>query len=332
MWARADDADCATAAAQRRLYAPAAEGGVTVRRGEIRGATASGAVAWLAIGALVGLAAATGSLLAGSERAEHAGTRLPDGAVALINGAPLRAADYERALAALSGDRRNPVGEIERRFVLERLVDEELLVQRALELGLAQRDRMVRSQLVAVMLTSVTEAAGLREPGEDELRAFHADHAEWFQEPARLHVRQLWVRGEPARREEEARQRATDAVARLRAGEPFAAVAAALGDAPVARVPDAPLPRGKLVEYAGPAALAALADAADGAITDPLPLAGGLQVLQLVARGPARARPFDEVADEVRAEVRRRASEEALRRYLAELREHAEIIVTEARP
>ncbi len=287
---------------------------------------ASRAVGWLAAGALAGLVAATGSLLADSTRGDAG---LPDGTIARINGAPLRTADYERALAALASDRRNPVGDAERRFVLERLVDEELLVQRALELGLAQRDRTVRSQLLAVMLASVTEAAVLREPGEDELRAFHAEHAEWFQQPTRLHVRQLWVRGEPARREDEARRQAADAAARLRAGEPFATVAAALGDAPIAALPDAPLPPAKLVEYAGPSALANLAESADGAITDPLPLGGGFQVLQLVAHSPSRARRFDEVADEVRAEVRRRAGEEALRQYLAELRERAEIVVAE---
>ena len=300
-------------------------------RRDMRGAAGSSAVAWLAGGALLGLVAATGSLLADSTRVGDA-ARVPAGAVALINGEPLRAADYERALMALANDRRNLVGDVERRFVLERLVDEELLVQRALELGLAQRDRTVRSQLVAVMVTSVTEAAALGEPGPDELRAFHAEHAEWFQEPARLHVRQLWVRGEPARRAGEARQRAAEAAARLRAGESYAAVAAALGDQPVARVPDAPLPASKLVEYAGPAALAALTGAPAGTITDPLPLAGGLQVLQLVAHASARVRPFDEVADEVRAEHRRRAGEEALRAYLAELRERAEILVTEATP
>ncbi len=312
------------------------------RAGSGSNATRSSATGWLAAGALFGLVAATGSLLAdsglrgselpGSERPESAAVRLPDGAVAAINGVPLRAADYERALAALASDRRNLIRDAERRFVLERLVDEELLIQRALELGLAQSDRTVRSQLVAVMIASVTEAAALREPDTDELRAFHAEHAEWFQEPARLHVRQLWIRGEPARRDDEASQRAADAVARLRAGEPYAEVVEALGDRPVARVPDAPLPAAKLVEYAGPAALAALAEAADGTITDPLPLAGGLQVLQLVAREPARARPFDEVADQVRAQHRRRAGEDALRRYLAELRERAEIVVTEARP
>lgn len=281
----------------------------------------SRAIAWLGAGALAGVAAA-GLALLGSGRAAPA---LPAGAVATVNGAVLRDADYRRVLAALESDRRNPVGDEQRRFVLERLVDEELLVQRALELGLARSDRLVRSQLVAAVIAAATEDAAVREPDEAALRAFHAEHAEWFAAPGRLRARQLWVRGAPARSADEARARAADAAARLRAGAPFEAVAAALGDPVVAPLPDAPLPATKLVEYAGPAALAALDDAEPGTVSEPLPHAGGFQVLVLSAREDAHAPAFEEVADQVRAEWRRRAGDEALRRYLAELRERAEI-------
>lgn len=292
------------------------------------GASGSRAIAWLGVGALAGIAAA-GFALLDAGRTEPA---LPDGAVASVNGAVLRVADYQRALAALEGDRRNPVGDRERRFVLDRLVDEELLVQRALELGLARSDRLVRSQLVAAVIAAVTEDASVAEPDEATLRAFHAEHAEWFATPGRMRARQLWVRGAPLRSEDDARARAAEAAARLRAGEPFDAVADALGDPLAAPLPDAPLPTAKLAEYAGPTALAALADAAPGAVSDPLPHAGGLQVLVLAAREGARPPPFEEVAELVRVEWRRRAGDEALRRYLAELRERAEIRLAAGAP
>jgi parvulin-like peptidyl-prolyl isomerase len=283
----------------------------------------SRSIAWLGAGALAGIAAAGLSLLGSGAGAPA----LPEDVVATVNGASVRAADYQRALAALDGDRRNPVGEAERRFVLDRLVDEELLAQRALELGLARSDRLVRSQLVQAMVAAITEDAALDEPDEATLRAFHAAHAEWFAEPVRLHARQLWVRAAPARSEDEARARAGEAAARLRAGEAFDSVAAALGDALVAPLPDAPLPVAKLVEYAGPAAFAALAQTAPGSVSEPLPLSGGFQVLVLSARAGGSAPPYEAIADTVRVEWRRRAGDEALRRYLAELRERAEIRV-----
>ena len=199
----------------------------------------SRSVAWLGAGALAGVAAAGLALLGGGD----APPRPAPGAVATVNGAVVRDADYQRALAALAADRREPIGESERRFVLDRLVDEELLVQRALELGLARSDRLVRNQLVAAMIAAVTEDAAAAEPSDAALRAFHAENADFFAAPGRLRARQLWVRAAPLRTPDEARARAVEAAARLRAGEPFDAVAAALGDPLVAPLPDAALRR-----------------------------------------------------------------------------------------
>jgi hypothetical protein len=280
----------------------------------------------LALGALAGLATAAVALVGGAGDPPA----LPAGAIATVNGAPVRAADYERAVAALAGDRRDPLGDAERRFVLERLVDEELLVQRAVELGLVRHDRRVRNDLVSALIESVASDASGREPTPDEVRAFFEANREYFARPGRLRVRQLWVRAAPG--EVEAQARAEQATARLRAGEPFEAVAAALGDAPVAPVPDAPLPAAKLADYLGPAALAALDGLEAGAVAGPLPAAGGHQVLLLAAREPAAAPPFEAVEAEVRAEARRRAGDTELRRYLEELRQRAAIRVAEGPP
>jgi hypothetical protein len=230
-------------------------------------------------------------------------------------------------VAALASDRRNPVGDAERRFVLDRLVDEELLVQRALELGLARSDRVVRSQLVSALIEAVTADASLEEPTPDALRRFFTEHADWFRQPGRLHARQLFVREGAG-----ASDRAALAAARLREGEGFESVARALGDEPLAPLPDAPLPAAKLAEYAGPAALEALREQAVGAVGDPLAAAGGYQVLVLVAREPDATPAFEAVEEAVRAEWRRRAGDEALRRYVETLRAGAEIRVAGSAP
>jgi hypothetical protein len=281
----------------------------------------------LALGALAGLAAAGSGLLQ-----RNGAESLPDGAVALVNGMPVRAADYERALAALASDRRNPVGDDERRFVLDRLVDEELLVQRALELGLVRHDRRVRNDLVSALIESVTTDAGQREPEPDEVRAFYDANRDYFARPGRLRVRQLWVRAAPDRSEEAARARAADAAARLRAGEAFDAVAAELGDAALAPLPDAPLPPAKLAEYLGPSALAALGALEVGALAGPLPAAGGQQLLLLVAREPAETPALAAIEPELRAELRRRAGDAALRGYLDELRHRAQVQIAGSAP
>lgn len=79
-------------------------------------ATASGrrAVARLAAGALLGLAMAVAALFGGAERVGSAA--LPDEVLATVNCASLRHDDYARTLAALANDRRDPLGDRERRF------------------------------------------------------------------------------------------------------------------------------------------------------------------------------------------------------------------------
>ena len=281
----------------------------------------------LAVGVALGLAGALAGLVGGGD---GEGGALPPGAVATVNGEPIAREAWGQAVAGLSADRRAPVGDEERRFVLDRLIEEELLVQRGLELGLARYDRRVRGDLVAAVVEGIVAEAEAVEPEEAELVAFHEDNREWFTRPGRLHVRRLWVaaRGDPAAAE----LRAERAAARLRAGEPFGVVDAELGDAAVAEVPDAPLPATKLREYLGPTALAAAEALAPGEIGGPVRAGGGFHVLWLVDREAVVSPPFEEIRDPVASEWRRRAGERALRAYLDRLRGRAAVRIAEPLP
>jgi len=283
---------------------------------------------WLALGALVGLAAAAAGLAMRTPRAAG----LPAGAVATVNGTAVRSVEYERAVGALASDRRTPLDDEDRRFVLDRLVDEELLVQRALELGLVRSDRRVRSDLVGALIDSVVADASQHEPDAAELRAFYDANRDWFAQPGRLRLRQIAVAGPPNRDDALALARASEVAERLRRGEAWDAVESALADPPVAPVPDDLLPPTKLGQYLGTSAVEAAAALAPGAISDPLRVAGGWSVLQLTQREPSSTPPLEEIEDQVRAELRRRAGDTALRRYVEELRQHAEIRVAGALP
>jgi parvulin-like peptidyl-prolyl isomerase len=281
----------------------------------------------LGLGALIGLAAAAAGILQGS-----AAPGLPDGAVATVNGTPIRLEEYERALAAVAGDRRAPIGDAERRHVLDRLIEEELLVQRGLELGLAEHDRRVRGDLVSAVIQAVVSESEADEPDDAALAAFYEENRDYFARSGRLEVRQLLVRGPPSRDESEARARAGDAVRRLRAGEPFEAVDEALGDRAVAPPPADLLPLAKLREYLGPSAARVAQALEPGEISEPLRGAAGYQVLRLERREAASAPPLEEIRDDVRRELVRRAGDRALRSYLDELRERAELRLTPTLP
>jgi parvulin-like peptidyl-prolyl isomerase len=269
----------------------------------------------LALGAAVGIALAMAGMLAKPE----AGA-LPAGTVARVNDSFIRGEKFERAVAALASDRRTPLTPADLRFVLDRLIDEELLVQYGLSLGLAQNDRRIRSNIVSAVIAAQVASVDGYDPSEEEVRQFYAENRNFFRPPGRLRVRSLWVRAEPARSASRALARAREAVTRLRAGEPFADVEAAYGDPQLAPVPDALLPPAKLREYVGPSALLAAEALSVGEVSEPLVAGRGVRVLLLLAKEEDEAPALEAVEAEVRNEMKRRAGDAAVRRLLDQLR------------
>ncbi|MGI9591603.1 MAG: peptidylprolyl isomerase [Myxococcota bacterium] len=275
----------------------------------------------LALGATAGLVLAAASLLGGSRQ----GAELPPGAVARVNGTLIRTEAYQRLLAALASDRRSPLTEADRQRVLDRLIEEELLVQHAVELGLVKTDRRVRADLVTAVLASLNASADAYEPDEAEVAAFYAENRDYFARPGRLHVRRVFVAARPEEDAGAVLARARAVSARLGAGEDFEAVRAELGDEPVAPLPDAPLPAAKLREYLGPSALEAALALGPGQVSEPVETPQGLHVLVLQRRSEAEAPPLAEVAPQVRAEMRRREGDRVLRERLDSLRRDAHV-------
>jgi len=279
--------------------------------------------ALLALGSMLGLALAAGGLLASGR---DTGPALPSDAVARVNGVPIRGDDYQRALDAVASDRRTPPDAELRRHVLDRLIDEELLVQRGLELGLPRVDARVRRDLAAAVIDAATASAAPEEPSAAELTRFYDENRGFFGRGERVHLRQVFVAaGTP-----DGDTRAAAAAARLRAGEDAASVRAALGDVEPVPLPDGPLPVAKLADYLGPTPLRAALDLPAGGVSDPVRSTDGLHVVELVAREPATVPPLAEIEDEVRAEWRRNGGERALRTQLDALRARATLEVTAA--
>lgn len=270
----------------------------------------------LGIGAALGLALAAFDLIG----ARRDAARVPDGAVAVVEGVPIPTVDYERALAALAADRRTPPDADDRQRVLDRLVDEELLVQKGLELGLPRRDRRVRADIVASVVESVVAEAATSEPTTAEVEQFFATSRELFQRPGRVRVRQVLVRVSSGVSDEAALTRAKEIAARLRAGSDFAEVARELGDSPVADVPAGLIDPATIREYLGPTVAKTVQDLAVATPSDPVRAASGYHVLEVLEREASSTPELAGIVEQVRAELRRKNQDEALRAYVNELR------------
>jgi parvulin-like peptidyl-prolyl isomerase len=279
----------------------------------------------LAAGAAAGLGLASAGILEpGLSRRD-----LPADAAAEVNGVVVRRARYERALSALARDRRQPLREQDRHFVLDRLIEEELLVQRAVDLGLDKSDPLVRNTLVSAMIETIVSGIGQHEPDTREVEAFYQENRDYFARVDRFWVRQLrFPIGSGAgafASEQEALETAAEATHRLRGGERFAELAHELGSLSAVPLPDGLLPAAKLREYLGPSLALRATELPTGEISDPIRGDSAYYVLQMRERISSPPLALADVESQVRAEMRRRAGDESLRSYLERLREDASI-------
>jgi parvulin-like peptidyl-prolyl isomerase len=266
----------------------------------------------LAIGAAAGLAAALWGALGPPAR-----DRVGRDVVATVNGVAIGRADYERALGSLVADKRSPVTTADARRVLDNLVDEQLLVERGLELGLGEQDIAVRKALIDAMIQFAVAGAAGREPDDAELRRYYAERPNLVQSDAGLRVRVVSFPSRDPARVESMRQA-------LIGGAPFADAAREAGAEPVA-VPDTLLPPGKLADYAGPAVRDAALAMTPGDVAGPLDAGGVPTFVLLVERTAPSVPPFEQVREAVAEEWRRRQAEAALAQYVASLRRSAVI-------
>lgn len=233
---------------------------------------------------------------------------------AVVNGVPIPREALARAVLALENDSRNPVTPDREADVLERLIEEELLVQHGVDLGLAETDFAARRALVQSVLTlAVAERAGA-EPSEEELRGFYRDNAGFFAPAPRFSASVVFLGNA-------SRARAADVRATLASG----ADAASLGDPMAVVIPRAALPEAEWRRLIGADAARAAASLAPGQVSEPIAAGGGVLIVRVNGFAAPPAPTYEQVAEQVRTEWDRRADEAAAREYLERLKSRARI-------
>jgi parvulin-like peptidyl-prolyl isomerase len=285
----------------------------------------------LVTGMLSGLVLAIIGLLRSGESTGSSQTSDPPvGTIALVNGYPIATDLYARVLSGVAAERKDQSPDLaDRQRVLDRMIDEELLLQHGLELGLARTDQRIRHQIVMALTKSLTAEMADLMPSEQELRQFYAEHLALFIRPGRFAVAQIFFRVPSVTEDERVHLRAMEASQRLRMGEPFAVVAQQRGDEPVIRLPHDPLPVEKIQEYLGPTVTQAVIQMEPGQVSDPVRSGVGYHVLLLSERQADTVPPFEAVQEQVLTQYRRMAGEKAVATYIANLRKQANIRMRE---
>ena len=267
----------------------------------------------LLLGAVIGLSVA--ALEAVTLR------RAPDGgdAAAIVNDVVISQSDYRKALGILSTARRGAMTEADRDHVLGRLVEEELLFQRAEEIGLLRSHGNLRAGIVRAMVQFILDDVALETPSDDALRAFYKDNKSWFARNERARVARIYLRTGA-----DAAKRAQEITEALRQGKDFDELAQK-GDVTAIEVPDVLLPREKLIEYLGAGLVEQLDQMKPGDISGAIRTPSGVHFLLLRAHEKVKLPRFEDIKPQVARYYMRRRDDEKLKNYIARLRDESEI-------
>jgi parvulin-like peptidyl-prolyl isomerase len=285
---------------------------------------------------LLGLGALAGVLVAAIGVLQpKPSEKLPNHAVAMVNGTYILRTDYERTLAAVTeAMTKNEVQaentEALKQRTLDRLIDEELLIQRGIELGLPERDPQLRTQVSSRVLEMIAMAQEENEiVDENALRAFYDKEPGRFQISGRFRVDTIFFAipaNATAEQEAAVKKRAMEAQTRLEKKERFDDVRSS-GDPQLITPPDAPLPIAKLQDYLGATATRAVVELPEGQSSPPIRGADGYRILRLVEHVQGETPPFEAVRKDVKNAYRKQLEDSRLRKFLERRRKSAHIVV-----
>jgi hypothetical protein len=237
---------------------------------------------------------------------------LPEDAVARVNERLILQDTYERTLARQQRDSDEPLSEEDRDWVLQRLIEEELLVQRGLEMGMADAEPEVRGTIVQSMVASVTAEADAASPDDETLRQWFGDNADRFTYSSAIAI-DAWTSSS---------QDAANAFAAGLRENAEVAVPEALR--PLPGLPTGFMPPTKLRDYLGPGITSALEYLPVGMVTVYV-AQGRWLVIRIVDKEESTIADFDSIQTQVLVEYRRALADEQLRDYIDRLRDRADI-------
>jgi hypothetical protein len=277
----------------------------------------------LAVGGVIGLVLAIAGFI------DLSGTDgLPDGIIARVNDANIHMDRYQTAIKFVSDSKRWELTEKDHTYILERLIEEELLVQRGIELGMIKSDNVVRNTIVQKMIKTICLDTAAEDISTEKLNSFYEDNSDLFKTPERLQIRQMSFNAtshSPDNAFEKTLNKAHRAHEALKKGHSFQSVKNRYTEPSIIEIPNSLLPVGKVREYLGPGLLAEIKKLKPGEFTRPLKTAAGYIILILTRYDNPGTQKLEIISDQVEAEYRKRRDDDALRSYLDHLKDWADI-------
>ena len=262
------------------------------------------------LGLLVGVFLASFSLI------KETNLKNEGGWVAKVDGVEISRAKYLLQIESLRIDKRNPLNKKDRDYVLERMIEEQLLIQRAKDLGMFTSNNMIRGTVVQQMINFIISNNSLTTVDDKDLEKFFLKNKGFFTNANRLRIKQIYFSDKnPAL----ALEKANEAFTLLFSGKSFVE-ALKLGSESALVVPDTLMTLSKVREYIGPSLMQLAQSLRPGEFTRPKKVVGGYKIIYLVDREDAKTPKFSSIKDLVRSEFIKRRDDQSLREYLDDLK------------
>jgi|GEM_PF-478755 len=105
---------------------------------------------------------------------------LPNDVVATVNDKIIPSERYQTVIQLIENDKRDGLTDIDRKMALERIIEEELLVQYAYQNGFLEADDLLRKSIVRSVVDSIVEQSISVIPDKNILRDFYQDNLPVF--------------------------------------------------------------------------------------------------------------------------------------------------------
>ena len=112
-----------------------------------------------------------------------------DQAIARVGEKEISRQRFEEIIKVLDDQSNSELTLEKKNLIRERLIDEELLIQRAIELDLVRNDSLVKGNLIQTMFQYIINSTELAEPSETELRDYFNKEKNYFSSGKRYKLR-----------------------------------------------------------------------------------------------------------------------------------------------
>ena len=117
-----------------------------------------------------------------------------DQAIARVGEKEISRQKFEEIIKVLDDQSKSELTLEKKNLIRERLIDEELLIQRAIELDLVRNDSLVKGNVIQTMFQYIINSNELAEPSEVELREYFSKEKNYFSSGKRFKLKNYTFR------------------------------------------------------------------------------------------------------------------------------------------